>query len=504
MQSNHYVIAPLLFFILSGMLCLLFNKYVRVQRFIAIIGSAFALYSSGELLYTIDRLETIVMQLGEWEAPFGITLFVDRFAALMVSVTAVLALTVSIFSFSEEVLSSKKKRIGFYPAFLFMLAGICGAFLTGDLFNLYVWFEVMLISSFVLVTLGSRRDQLQGGIKYVVINFVASSFLLLAIGVLYGTTGNTNLAALAESLNDPSLRKITQLASVLLLVSFGIKAALFPFYFWLPSSYHTPPITVTAIVAGLLTKVGVYTLIRTFTLLFPLQQHYAIQQVLFVLSCITMLIGVLGAIAQHDVRKILAFNLISKIGFMVFGLAIYTPAAICGVIFYMLHHILVKTNLFFIVGIIAKNTGSYEIKGIKGLYDRFPLLSFAFMVLSLVLTGMPPFSGFWGKFILVEAGLKAKEYLSVAIMMFTSLLTLYSMMLIWEKCFLSKLASENQQLPLESVSIKRHYHMYAASTMLLIITLWISFNPTWLIEYAEKAGEQILQPSNYIKAVLRR
>jgi len=489
---------------LSGMLCLLFNKHVKVQRFIALTGSLLAFGLAVMLVSVIDRLDMIVMQLGGWEAPFGITLFVDRFAALMICITALLALAVSVFSFTEDVLSSKKKRIGFYPAFLFMLAGISGAFLTGDLFNLYVWFEVMLISSFVLITLGSKKDQLQGGIKYVVINFVASSFLLLAIGILYGTTGNTNLAALAESLRDPSLKSITQLAAVLLLVSFGIKSALFPFYFWLPSSYHTPPIAITAIIAGLLTKVGVYTLIRTFTLLFPLQQYHLIQQLVLVLSCITMLIGVLGAINQQDIRKILAFNLISKIGFMVFGLAVYTPIAICGAIFYMLHHILVKTNLFFVAGIIGKVAGSYEAKKIKSLYDHFPLLSIIFMILSLTLVGIPPFSGFWGKFMLVDAGVKSKEYLPIAIMLVTSLLTLYSMMLIWKKCFLPEHAKEKQQLPLERVYLKRHYHMYLASAFLLIITLWISFSPTWLIEYTTKAAEQVLQPTNYINAVLKK
>ncbi|SEL39442.1 multicomponent Na+:H+ antiporter subunit D [Olivibacter domesticus] len=489
---------------LSGMLCLLFNKYVKVQRFIAVAGSLLAFVFAVMLVSVIDRLDTVVMQLGGWEAPFGITLFVDRLAALLLCITALLALAVSVFSFAEDVLSSRKKRIGFYPAFLFMLAGISGAFLTGDLFNLYVWFEVMLISSFVLITLGSKKDQLQGGIKYVVINFVASSFLLLAIGILYGTTGNTNLAALSESLRDPSLKAITQLAAVLLLVSFGIKSALFPFYFWLPSSYHTPPIAITAIIAGLLTKVGVYTLIRTFTLLFPLQQHHLIQQLILVLSCITMIIGVLGAINQQDIRKILAFNLISKIGFMVFGLAVYTPIAICGAIFYMLHHILVKTNLFFVAGIIGKIAGSYEVKKIKGLYDHFSLLSFLFMILSLTLVGIPPFSGFWGKFMLVDAGLKVKEYLPISIMLVTSLLTLYSMMLIWKKCFLSEYAKEKQQLPLERVYVKKHYHMYLASVFLLLITLWISFSPTWLIDYTRKAAEQVLQPANYINAVLKK
>jgi len=493
MQDSYYMITPLLMYMLGGMLCLLFSKYVRVQRVIALLGSFIALIIAGKLVVAVDAVETISLQIGGWEEPFGITIFVDRFAALMVFITALLAFAVSIYSFSDNVLSVKKKRIGFYPSLLFMLTGITGAFITRDLFNLYVWFEVMLVSSFVLITLGSKKDQLQGGIKYVVINFVASSFLLLAIGILYGTTGNVNFTALSESLRQPEVRNITQLASVLLLVSFGIKAALFPFYFWLPASYHTPPIAVIAIVSGLLTKVGVYTLIRTYTMLFPLHQHYDAQYILLVVACVTMLIGVLGAIAQSDMRKVLAYNLISKIGFMVFGLAVYTPAALAGTIFYMLHHILVKTNLFFTAGVIGKVTGTYQYKKMGNLYARFPVLSFAFLLLALVLVGIPPFSGFWGKFMLAEAGIEVEQFLPVALMLFTSLLTLYSMVLIWKNGFLPKSIVENQQIPGERVVMKTYACMYLAGALLFAFTLWISFSPGWLIGYTQKAAFQLME-----------
>lgn len=374
------MIAPLLLFIIGGALCLLFHKKVYVQQGIVFGVSLMALIASVKLLQIVDNADYISMQVGGWKVPFGITIYIDRFAGLMLAITPLLAVAASMFS-SNRVLSTQKKQIGFYPAFMFMLAGISGAFLTGDLFNLYVWFEVMLISSFVLITLGSKKDQLQGGIKYVVINFVASSLLLLAIGILYSTTGSTNLAALAQNLRDPALQSVTRLAAVLLLVSFGIKTALFPFYFWLPASYHAAPIAVTATVAGLLTKVGVYTMVRAFTLLFPFHQHRYLQIFILVASCLTMLIGVLGAIAQQDLRKVLSYNLISKIGFILYGLAIYTPAAIAGAIFYTLHHMLVKTNLFFVTGIIGKVSGTYELKKISGLYDRFPCLSFFFFVL---------------------------------------------------------------------------------------------------------------------------
>lgn len=501
--SVYYMIVPLLSFMLGGTLCLLFYKQVKVQRGVVLASSLIALIGGVKLVGILAHDEYVTMQVGGWEAPYGITLLADRFAGLMITMTALLSVSAALFSFSN-VMNTKKKQIGFYPAFMFMLAGITGAFLTGDLFNLYVWFEVMLISSFVLITLGSRKDQLQGGIKYVIINFIASSFLLLAIGILYGTTGSTNLAVLAESLRDPALQAVTQLAAILLLVSFGIKAALFPFYFWLPASYHTSPIAVTAIIAGLLTKVGVYTMIRTFTLLFPLHQYRYLQDFMLISSCLTMLVGVLGAIAQQDIRKVLAYNLISKIGFILYGLAIYTSAAIAGAIFYTLHHMLVKTNLFFTAGIIGKVKGSYRMKEISGLYDHFPRLSFLFFILILALVGIPPFSGFWAKLMLVDAGLLANEYRSVALLLITSLLTLYSMIRIWKKCFLTKLDVKSQQLIPERVFLKQYYHVYVASIFLFFVTLWISFNPSWLIEYTQKAAEQILMPSSYIKAVMQR
>lgn len=501
MPNTYLIVLPLLSFVITGVVCLMYTGRVKVQRVLYMVGSGFAFGCGVKLIMEVNTFGILHLQVGGWEAPFGITVIVDRLAAIMVAITTLLGFVTSFYAFSGRTISRTKKRVGFYVSLSFMLAGITGSFITGDLFNLYVWFEVMLISSFVLITLGSEKDQLEGGLKYVVINFVASSFLLLAIGVLYGTTGNINMAALAENLKDPELSAVTQIASVFLLISFGAKAALFPLFFWLPTSYHTPPIAIVSIIAGLLTKVGVYTLMRTYTLLFPLQNNY-IQMILMVLACITMVIGVIGAIAQKDVRKVLSFNLISKIGFLVLGLAIYTPLAIAGTIFYMLHHILVKTNLFFVTGLVREISGSYDAKEIKGLYDAAPMLSFIFIVLCLTLVGIPPFSGFWGKFMLADAGLKAHYYFPVGILLFTSLLTLYSVMKVWQESFLAKLPVGSEQLPEEGVFIRQHKLMYLAVAFLLGCTLYVSFYPQPLMDYAYKAAEQLLDPSQYIHAVL--
>lgn len=503
MQDNYYIVFPILIFMLTALICLYFSGRMVVQRVVSLSASLLALCCSAKLLILVDKNDILSLQVGGWEAPFGITVVADRLSAMLVCITCLLSFAVSIYAFSGKTISKTKKQAGFYPSLFFMLAGIIGSFITGDLFNLYVWFEVMLISSFVLITLGSERNQLQGGLKYVTFNFVASSFLLLSIGILYGVTGRTNLAALGEYLQQPGVSATAQLASVLLLVSFSAKAAMFPLFFWLPASYHTPPIAIISVVAGLLTKVGVYTLIRTYTLLFPLRQDF-INDLLFVMACCTMLIGVIGAIAQSDIRKILSYNLISKIGFMIMGLAVYTPLALGGAIFYMVHHILVKTNLFFICGFMAENTGSYDIRKLNGLYDKMPFISFIFMILSLTLIGIPPFSGFWGKLMLVQGSIGAGIYVPAAFLLVTSILTLYSMMRVWHIAYLREGDGDHQPKMVEIDLLMRNKNMVLAVLLLLSVTLTISFYAAPLVDFSIQASKDVLNPSVYINQVLTK
>lgn len=503
MPNNNLIILPLLIYMLSAVVCFFFHGKVRPQQYIALFSSLCAFVCAILLLKEVMHHDIISMQVGGWQAPYGITVVVDIYSSLMIAVTTLLALAVTIYSLSKKSISYSRQRNGYYPSLLFMLMGIIGSFITGDLFNLYVWFEVMLISSFVLITLGSQRKQLEGGLKYMVLNFVASTFLLLAIAVLYGVTGHTNLAALAQVLREPHIEGMAQIASVLLLVSFSAKAAMFPLFFWLPASYHTPPIAVTAIIAGLLTKVGVYTLFRTYTLLFPLDRPFT-ANILMVMACGTMLIGVLGALVQQDIRKVLAYNLISKIGFIIMGLAINTPLAIAASIFYTVHHILVKSNLFFVTGIIGTTRNSYQIKELGGIYDKLPVVSFVFMLLSLTLVGIPPLSGFYGKLMFTQAAIATAHYIPIGILLLTSLLTLYSMVRVWRIAFLrnaekngdmSAIVSE-RNLALSNKS------MFVSVALLLAFTMSISIYAGPLVEVSIKAANQLLHPEVYIDEVL--
>jgi multicomponent Na+:H+ antiporter subunit D len=310
----------------------------------------------------------LVLRSGSWPAPFGITLAADLLSAIMVLVTAVIGLSCAVYAAGS---GTGKFRGYFAPLYQAMLLGVNGSFLTGDLFNLYVWFEVMLMSSFVLVALPGGRQQFEAAVKYLTLNFIASAFFLVGLGVLYGTVGTLNMADLAVKMADIGDDQLVLSSAVLFLVAFGIKAGVFPFYFWLPSSYHVTPTPVAAMFAGLLTKVGVYACIRVFTLIYQGHQEF-LSGLLLVIGVLTMVTGVFGAASQFFIPRILSFHIISQIGYMIVGLGFFTRGAIAATVFYVVHHILVKANLFLIGGIIGRKTGTQALVKSGGIYKKSP------------------------------------------------------------------------------------------------------------------------------------
>lgn len=444
----------------------------------------------------------ISIQAGNWPTPFGISLAADLLSSGLIFVTAILAFITSIYSLGgidKPGLSSI-----FYPVLLFLIFGLTGAFLAADIFNLYVWFEVMLVSSFVLFTLGGKKDQLEGSMKYVAINVISSSLFLAGIGLVYGLTGSLNMAALHLKIPLVENQALVSVAKAFFLVSFGIKAAIFPLFFWLPASYHTPPIAISALAVGLLTKVGVYVMIRFFTLVFPISNEFT-NTLLLVVSGFTMLVGVLGAAAQNDFRKILSFHIISQIGYMIMGLAVHTTLAIAGAIFFMVHNILVKTNLFLISGVVNSSNGSYKLKELGGVYQKFPLIALIFAVSAFSLTGIPPLSGFWGKFVLVLAGLDAKQYIIVGVALFVSILTLFSMTKIWGEVFWKDNPGTIEPLVYDQNELfKRKWAMIIPVAIMTVLILVLGFFPETFLEISLRAAEQLLDPSEYIQTVLTK
>ncbi|MCW5982515.1 MAG: Na+/H+ antiporter subunit D [Bryobacteraceae bacterium] len=487
------LISPILIPLITAALCLLVWRRPVWQRWLGTAGAFALLSASGLLLKLVWDRGIQAEQMGSWPAPFGITLVADLFSAVMIVLAGLTG--AAVFVYSHGNIDRFRESFGYYPLMHLLLMGVCGAFLTGDVFNLYVWFEVMLISSFVLLALGGERGQIEGAFKYVTLNLVSSGFFLAAVGLLYSVAGTLNMADLAVKLRETSNPPLITALAMLFLVAFGIKAAVFPLFFWLPASYHTPPVAVSAMFAGLLTKVGVYALIRVFTLLFVQDPAYT-HRLILVISGLTMLTGVLGAMSQNEFRRVLSFHIVSQIGYMIMGLGLFTRLALAASVFYIIHHIIVKTNLFLVAGIVHRHTGTMELKRLGGFYESRPLLALLFLVPALSLAGVPPLSGFFAKFFLVKGGLAIEQYWIVAVSLFVSILTLFSMIKIWAEVFW-KPASEPEQ----AVS-SRARSLWAPVAALAAITVFIGVGVEPVFRLSDAAAVQMLNPEEYIRVVL--
>jgi multicomponent Na+:H+ antiporter subunit D len=489
------LVLPLALPLATAVATLLLRRSVRAQEMVGTAGAALHLAGGAALLAAVLDGEVLAVQGGGWPAPFGISLVADVFSAVMVVLTGLMGLCALLFA--RRTVDAARKAVGFHPLVQVLLMGVSGAFLTGDLFNLYVWFEVMLMASFVLLALGGERPQLEGGLKYVTLNLVASAIFLAAVGILYGTAGTLNMADLSTVLPGTASPGVVTAVAALFLVAFGVKAALFPFFFWLPASYHTPPVAVTALFAGLLTKVGVYALVRVFTLVF-IADADVIRALLLPVSGLTMLTGVLGAAAQYDVRKILAFHIVSQIGYMAMGLALGTPLALAGVVLFLVHNILAKTGLFLVAGAMERIKGSFELREIGGLWRERPFLSVVFLVSALSLAGIPPLPGFWGKYLLVRAGLEAGSWEIVAVSLLVSVLTMFSMTKIWAEGFW-KADPRGEAAP---APVRLPVSMVVPTVLLPALSLLAGLGAPWVVRVCLAAAGQLSVPTAYLRAVL--
>jgi multicomponent Na+:H+ antiporter subunit D len=486
------LVLPILIPLVAAALQMASLRAVAAQRAVSLASAAALLASAAGLLIRVDREGILVDQVGSWAAPFGITLVADLFSAVMVLLAAIVGFCVVLYSLA--MIDPIRERHGYHPALQALQMGVCGSFLTGDLFNLYVWFEVMLMSSFVLLTLGSERAQLEGGIKYVTLNLLSSALFLAGIGLLYGMTGTLNLADLSTKLRGAERAQQVLPVAMLLLIAFGIKAAVFPLFFWLPASYHTPPSPVSAIFAGLLTKVGVYSILRTVTLLFGAASA-TLAPILLVTAGLTMVTGVLGAAAQREFRRVLAFHIVSQIGYILMGLGLMSLPALAGAIFFLAHVILVKSTLFLAAGAAQRIRGTGELRELGGLYASNPLLSLLFLVSALSIAGIPPLSGFFAKLALVRAGLERGSYVIVAMSLGVSLLTLYSMTKIWNEAFWKPAPPEARPPGRAGGSLPAIVLMTAA-----ILALSVAAGP--IFELSERAAAQLFDVEAYARAVL--
>ncbi len=492
MNSANLVIAPVLLPLLMGLAQLaLPSGWARARAGLGLASAAGLLALAGALLLRTGTGEVLVHALGDWPAPFGIVLVADRLAAIMLALAAVPALAALVYALGDR--DARLRDPLFHPLFQFLLLGLNAAFLTGDLFNLFVCYEIMLIASYALVVLGGGKRSLRPAFHYVALNLFNSTLFLLGLGLLYGLTGTLNLAHLAERV--PALPAGAPLAAVELvfLFVFAFKAALVPLFFWLPDTYPALSTPTAALFAGLMTKVGVYSLLRVFGLAFGGPDAHAADWIL-ALAGATMLGGVLGAVCQGRFKRLLSFHIISQVGYMVMGIGLFTAAGVAGAISYLIHHIMVKASLFLIAGTAERLTGSDYLKDMGGLVAR-PAYAALFLVAGLSLAGMPPLSGFFSKFAVISAGFEVGAYWVVASALLAGLLTLFSMIKVWVNAFWGA-----SRRPLPAI----------APSALAAAGLLVSFSvtlPLWgeaVYRLAHEAAVQLLDARAYVSAVLGR
>ncbi|MED3573968.1 Na+/H+ antiporter subunit D [Cytobacillus praedii] len=490
---NNTVILPMIIPVIAGLIMVIFRNNIRFQRLLSIF-TILAVGAVSILLMNQIRNEGIqALQAGGWAAPFGITIVADMFSAILLLTTSIVSLFCLIFAFSS--IGREREEHYFYPMFLFLISGVCGSFLTGDLFNLFVCFEVMLISSYVLISLGGTKLQLRESTKYILINVISSSLFLLAIAYLYAITGTLNLAHLSLRVAEAGQDGLMTTVAFLFLIVFSMKAALFLF-FWLPGSYSAPPTAVAAIFAALLTKVGIYAIFRLFTLVFYHEQETT-HFVIGILGAITMVLGAMGAVAYQDIKKILTYNVIVGVGFIISGLASFTSMGMMGSIYYLIHDILIKALIFLLGGMIIHLAGTSKLKDISGLIRNHPYLGWMFFVAALSLAGIPPLSGFLGKVFITRGTFEEGYYWLGAIGLITSLMVLYSIMKIfmnsfWGETYLSR--------EMEKGTTK-------VSTMLpvgclTVLTIALGLGAEGIHEYVQIATESMMNPILYIEAVM--
>ena len=500
--ADFLIIAPVVIPLLFSALLLMLRTRTASQGRLALLGMGLLVLSCFGLLQRVLETGPVTMTMARWVPPFGISFSVDIAGALLAFTSSIIAFVGCIYAYSAA--TKLEMRYGFYPFFMAMMAGVSGAFLTGDIFNLYVWFEVLLISSFGMIVLGSEKNQLDGTLKYAFLNLVATTMFLMATGYLYGLTGTLNMADIWNVVNSGQLQGPVTTIAVLYFLAFAMKAAAFPMNFWLPASYHTPKFLVSAVFAGLLTKVGIYALLRVTLMLFSDQRDLFAEMIAWV-AALTMIAGVFGALAQNDIRRVFGYLVISGIGTMLAGLAIGSMTGISGLLVYAIHSMLVMTALYLAAGVIGRMANSNDLREIGGLYAASPLFAGAFMILALSVSGLPPTSGFWGKFILVKASIEVGAWWLTAAILISGLLTSIAIFRVWIFAFWRG-GPEGTRDGAEAWKMEPldpGYRLTATLSIgfLVLATFAIGIFPETLISHAAEGARGLLFPAAYIDSV---
>jgi multicomponent Na+:H+ antiporter subunit D len=503
-MNPHLIILFVALPMATGLLSLLLHGRQSAQRAAGVAGLlinlAMACYA---VFFTFPGSDApslvLASQMGNWPAPFGITVVVDGLAACMLAAESLVALCVFIYCITQ--LGERHQGGFFHPLFHLLILGVQWAFITGDLFNLFVAFEVMLMASYALFIIGVGREQIRQASKYIVLNLIGSSFFVVLAGLLYGQTGTLNMAHLAQLTMAGDLPPGAVPVVTLFLLVFGAKSAMFPLWYWLPETYPAIPAPLGALLGGLLTKVGVYVVLRVFVLVFgaSIAVHDTVQPVMFLAAGVGFIVGGLGAVSMNSMRQIFAISILSQVAYMVLGAGLGTTAAVAGVIFFVMHNMIVKSSLFLTAGLVERYSGNDRLERNGGMASRSPALAAVFLIGGLALGGIPPLSGFFGKLALLREAFALSHHWLAAFAMVASLLSLLAITRIWAAVFWGD----------ERGYYKRHMHYEPrtagglwAAAMLVGAAVLLGLLAQPMLEVVQSAARVVVERQPYVDGVL--
>jgi len=489
---TNLAILPIIIPLFAAIILAFTTKKVKLSRTLAKIFTIINLAFIGYITYEVFTKGSIILETGSWKAPFGIIFVADIFSIVIVLTSSIL--TTAIIFFATRTVSENKEKHYFYALVFFLISGVSGAFLTGDLFNLFVFFEVLLMASYGLITLGGDKKQLRESLKYVIINLFSSIVFVTTIAFLYSVVGTVNMAHIAERVHEVEQQGILTVIGIVLFFVFATKAALFPLYYWMPKSYTVPNPVVSALFGALLTKVGIYSIIRVFTLIFVFETD--LTHTIFVwIAGLSMIFGVIGALSTKNIKLIVAYNVIPSIGFILFGLAIFNQDALSGSVYYLLHDMIIKAALFLIVGVVVYVAGTSDLRKMGGLIHNYPGLGWILFLSAFILAGIPPLSGFIGKVLLLKGSFSNDQIIIGLVALVSSLLILYSIM----KIFIYGFWGDKQEdLPKKSTK-----GLLSPIIFLVSISVFLGVGAELVYPNIELISEYLLDPEIYINSVLK-
>ncbi|GAA0442846.1 Na+/H+ antiporter subunit D [Lentibacillus halophilus] len=489
---NNLVVLPIITPLIAGIILAFFPKKLQWVRPLSKLFILFNLILAGALVWVVFTNGTTILETGDWKAPYGIVLVADKLAALLVFTTNIVAAACSFYA--PHSLTDRKETYYFYSFFFFLISGVSGAFLTGDLFNMFVFYEVLLMASYALIVLGGDKVQLRESIKYVFINLFSSMLFVTAVAFVYGTVGTVNMAQIAQRVHEVDQQGILTTIGILMFFVFAVKAALFPLYYWMPNSYAVPNPVISALFGALLTKVGIYSIIRVFSLIFV--HNVELTHDMFIwIAGLSMIFGIIGALSTNNIKLIIAYNIIPAIGFILMGIGVFNQFALSGSIYYLIHDMFIKSSLFLLAGTVVYAAGTSDLRKVSGLIHYYPVLGWLLFLSGFILAGIPPFSGFIGKLLLLKGALASREIAIVIIGLLASLLILYSIM----KIFINSFWGEKDE-SIQPISLKGRI---APIVILLALSVFLGIGAEFIYPFIESVSADLLQPEIYIDAILK-